>query len=47
MGPAMAQKRPRSGWDAPLFESNAAVARPLLLSVFFGLEMRLEWFTNP
>ena len=30
-----------------LFESNAASARPIRLSVFFGLEIELQWFTNP
>ena len=37
----------RSGSDATLFESNAAVAHPVRLSVFFGLEIGLQWFTNP
>ena len=46
-GPATAQKRPQSGSDAPLFESNAAAARPVRLSVFSGLEIGLHWFTNP
>ena len=46
-GPATAQKRPRSCSDAPLFESNAVVAHPVRLSVFFGLEIGLRWFTNP
>ena len=46
-GPATAQKRPRSGSDAPRFESNAVVAHPVRLSVFFGLEIGSQWFTNP
>ena len=46
-GPATAQKLLRSGSDAPRFESNAAVARPVRLSVCFGLEIGLQWFTNP
>ena len=29
------------------FESNAAVAHPVRLTVFFGLEIGLQWFTNP
>ena len=45
--PGPAQKRSRSGSDAPRFESNAAVAHPVRLSVFVGLEIGLQWFTNP
>ena len=46
-GPAMAQKRLRSCSDAPLFKSIAATARPVRPSVFFGLEIGSQWFTNP
>ena len=37
----------RSGSDAPRFESNAAVVGPVRLSVFFGLEIGLQWVSNP
>ena len=33
--------------DAPGFKSNTAAARPVRLAVFFGLEIRLQWFTDP
>ena len=37
----------RSCSDAPQFESNSTAARPVRLSVFFCLEIGLQWFTNP
>ena len=46
-GLATAQKRSQSGSVATRFESNAAVAHPVRLSVYFGLEIGLQWFTNP
>ena len=45
--PGPVQKRPRSGSNAPRFESNAADPRPLRLSVLFGFEIRLQWFISP
>ena len=36
------QKRPLSCSNAPLFESNAAAARPLRLSLLFGSEITLH-----
>ena len=45
--PGPVQKRPRSGSNAPLFESNAAAPRPLRLSVLFHFEIRLQWFIGP
>ena len=36
-----------SGSDAPQFESNAASARLVRLSVFLCLEIGLQWLTNP
>ena len=44
-GPATALKQPRSDSDASQFESNAVAARPLRLSVFFGLENELRIHT--
>ena len=38
-------KASRSGSDAPRFESNAAAARPVCLSVF--RPRGLHWFTSP
>ena len=46
-GPATAQKQPRSASDAPQFESNAAAARLVRLSVFFGLGIGLLIHTGP
>ena len=45
--PEPVQKRPRSCSNVPLFESNAAAARPLCLSALFGFEIRLQWFIVP
>ena len=45
--PGPVRKRPRSGSNAPLFESNAAAPRPLRLSVLFGFKIRLQWFISP
>ena len=51
-GSATAQ--PRSGSDAAEMRPNSnpmllllRLARPVRLSVFFGLEIGLQWFTNP
>ena len=46
-GPGPAQKQLRPGSNAPLFETNAAAARLLRLSVLFGFEIRLQCFINP
>ena len=45
-GSNAALRQPRSGSVAPLFESNATAARLIRLSVFFGLGIGLQWFTN-
>ena len=45
--PGPVQKQSRPGSNAPRFESNAAAPRPLLLSVHFGFEIRLQWFISP
>ena len=48
LAPARAgSKGSRSCSNAPWFESNEAAPRPVRLSVFFGLGIELQWFTNP
>ena len=46
-GSNAAPLRLKSGPDPVQMRPGSAVAHPVRLSVFFGLEIGLQWFTNP